>query len=345
MTWLRWFAVFVGLTVLVSILAAFSAFNSLLEGMPETDMASLRQWRPATACQIRDAEGNTLDSFYIERRYPVDVNELPDHVWRAFVAAEDRRFFDHPGVDALGIARALMVNLRAGRTVEGGSTLTQQLVKNIILTNEKSLERKAKEAVLAWKLERELSKKEILNLYLDLIYLGSGNYGVEAAARDYFGKPAKDINAAEAATIAALIPAPSRYSPRTNPDEALRRRRLVLRAMVEEGWLEPEHPWNDHELVLSPGNRGSDRGARTSYVTVVRREVQRLFGEAAMKKGLIVYTPYNAEVQQVAVDGTQMAAERHLERQGPRVIRARSGERPYFPRESCFDVQVPPIAT
>ena len=344
MTLFRWIALLIAMVITAIGFGAYSWFMSQLEGMPDYDLASLREWRPPTACQIRNDDGETLDTFYVERRYPTKLDALPPHVWRAFVAAEDRRFFQHPGVDALGIARAMMVNLRAGRAVEGGSTLTQQLVKNVILTSEKSVKRKVQEAVLAYYLERELSKEQILNAYMDLIYLGSGNYGVEAASRDYFGKSAHELNPAEAATIAALIPAPSLYSPRTNPQEALRRRRLVLRAMVEEGWLEAGHEWNDYELELSPGNRGSDRGDVTSYITVVRREVQRLFGDQAIENGLIVYTPYDAKVQSVAVEGTRLAAEEHQKRQGLRVIAARSGSRPIFPRSDCFNVQVPPRA-
>ncbi|MEN0065866.1 MAG: PBP1A family penicillin-binding protein, partial [Myxococcota bacterium] len=300
-----------------------------------------------TACTITDEAGNQLDSFYLERRYPVeDITDptFPRYVWQAFVAAEDRRFFEHPGVDALGILRAIMVNARAGRTVEGASTLTQQLVKNILLTNEKSLDRKIKEAVLAWRMERELTKMEILRLYMDFIYLGSGNYGVEAAAQDYFGKTARDLLPHEIATIAALIPAPSHYSPRTNPEEALRRRRLVLRAMVEEGFLdatEVSEKWNLEPLVLSPGRRGADRGAKTSYITVVRREIQKYYGSNATIDGLHIVTPYNAKVQEVAVRGTREAAEAHLKRQGPRPIKARSGRRPPFPDKDCFRVQVP----
>ncbi|MBX2802333.1 MAG: PBP1A family penicillin-binding protein [Myxococcales bacterium] len=339
--WLRWVG---GVLLLITVLLGYTAkraFDDLTEGLPE-DLSDLRDYRPPTACQITDKNGEVLDTFYVERRYPVVLDQVPDHVWQAFVAAEDRRFFDHPGVDLLGILRALMVNVKAGRTVEGGSTLTQQLVKNILLTSEKSLERKAQEAVLAYRMERTLDKWQILNLYMDLVYLGSGNYGVEAAARDYFGKPAAELNPAEVATITALIPAPSRYSPRTNPKEALRRRRLVLRAMVEEGWLPPDHPWNEHELKLSPGGRGADRGDRTSYITVVRREVQRLFGDDATVGGLTVVTPYDATVQEAAVTGTREAAEAHTKRQGPRVIKARSGKRPAFPEQSCFNVQVGP---
>ena len=340
MNWFRWVLVVLAVLAVIPIGVSIQTYAELTEGLP-TDLSELHDFRAATACQILDKDGELLDTFYVERRYPVNVDDLPETVWGAFVAAEDRRFFEHPGVDAWGIMRAIVVNLRAGRTVEGGSTLTQQVVKNILLTNEKSFERKAKEAVLAWRLENELSKLEILNIYINYIYLGSGNYGVEAAARDYFGKVAADLNPAEAATIAALIPAPSYYSPRVNPEIAMKRRRLVLDDMVELGFLEPDHPWNEWELELAPGNRGSDRGDMTAYVTVVRREVQRLFGDLATTGGLIVHTPYDAKVQAAAVEGNREAAEAHRQRQGARPIKARRGKRPHFPEAGCFQVQVP----
>ncbi len=345
---MRWFRL-IGMLFFVFAafgIGGFAWFSSnYLADLPQ-DLDNLADFRPPTACTITDEAGNVLDSFYLERRYPVaDIRDpsFPKYVWQAFVAAEDRRFFEHPGVDALGILRAIVVNARAGRTVEGGSTLTQQLVKNILLTNEKSIDRKIKEAVLAWRMERKLNKMEILRLYMDFIYLGSGNYGVEAAARDYFGKTAAELEPHEIATIAALIPAPSHYSPRTNPKEALRRRRLVLRAMVEEGFLDAKEvaeKWNNEPLVLSPGGRGEDRGAKTAYITVVRREIQKYYGSNATIDGLKIVTPYNAAVQEVAVRATREAAEAHLARQGPRPIKLRSGSRPPFPDGECFRVQV-----
>jgi len=345
MRWLR----LIGIVILVIALLGLGAFswfsNEYLADLPQ-DLGNLRDFRPPTACTITDEAGTVLDSFYLERRYPVadiEDDDFPDFVWQAFIAAEDRRFFEHPGVDLLGILRAIVRNAQAGRTVEGGSTLTQQLVKNILLTNEQSIDRKIKEAVLAWRMERELDKMEILRLYMDFIYLGSGNYGVEAAAQDYFDKTAAELLPHEVATIAALIPAPSHYSPRTNPREALRRRRLVLRAMAEEGFLDAQEvndKWLNEPLVLSKGKRGADRGEKTAYITVVRREIQKYYGSNATIDGLNIVTPYNAEIQRIAVEGTRQAARDHLERQGPRPIRARSGRRPPFPDSDCFHVQV-----
>ena len=145
------------------------------------------QFRIPCSVQVFAADGSRVDQFYLERRVWVPIEEMPDHVWRAFVASEDRRFFDHQGVDPIGIARALLVNLRGGETRQGGSTITQQLVKNLLVGKEKSYRRKLREAVLAYRLDEELSKMQLLELYVNYIALGSGNYGVEAAAQDYFG--------------------------------------------------------------------------------------------------------------------------------------------------------------
>jgi penicillin-binding protein 1A len=144
---------------------------TVLSTLPK-DIKELRWYRPQSSCQVYAANGALLDEFYVERRIWVPLDELPPHVWQAFVAAEDRRFFKHPGVDVIGMGRALVANVLEGTIVQGGSTLTQQLVKNIVVGRERSYERKLKEVVLAWRLERELKKAEILELYINYVYLG-----------------------------------------------------------------------------------------------------------------------------------------------------------------------------
>jgi penicillin-binding protein 1A len=173
----------------------------------------------------------------------VTVDELPPHVWQAILAVEDRRFFDHFGIDVLGIMRAVWTNYQADRVVQGGSTITQQLAKNFFQTeklygpNDRSLRRKVQEALYALWLERKFTKKQILSIYLNRVYLGSGVYGVEAAAQKYFGKRAKSINIYEAAMIAGLLKAPSRYSPSNSPEKAHDRSQTVLKTMVEAGFI------------------------------------------------------------------------------------------------------------
>lgn len=295
--------------------------SNVLSQLPE-DLSSFRDFRPLTSCRVFASDGSLIDEFYLERRVWVDIDELPDHVWQAFVAAEDRRFFEHEGVDLPGIARAIVVNLQAGHIEQGGSTLTQQLVKNLLVGKEKSYTRKLKEAVLAWRLEEELDKREILELYLNYVALGSGNYGVEAAARDYFGFSARNLDAGQAALLAGLVPAPSRYSPRANPELAASRRALVLRLMVAEGMLSAEAAalLQDAPVLNPRDGRGVDRPA-VAYATEVRREIRRLFGDQApFSVGLQVHTPVDLALQQVAEASIRTALHDHLARAGAAAI-------------------------
>ncbi len=312
-----------------------------------TDLSGLATWRPPTACEVLDAEGRLLDTFYVERRFPAAHDQLPPHVWQAFVAAEDASFFEHPGVDAFGILRAMVVNARAGHTVQGGSTLTQQVVKNTLLTPERSLERKIREAVLALRLERELSKEQILALYLDLVYLGSNNYGIEAAAQDYFGVHAEELTLPQAALLAGLVPAPSRTSPRVAPEEALRRRTLVLRRMLEEDFIDAEEMVlaDESPLVLARRSLGKAVSPEAGYLTAVRREIRSVFGPGAATEGLTVTVPIDHQVQTVAEQAAHDAAAAHLERNGPRVVVQRGSTTPPpdpQPGQACFSVAVDP---
>lgn len=176
----------------------------------------------------------------------VSVDELPPHVWQAILAVEDRRFYDHFGIDLLGIGRAVWSNYKAERTVQGGSTITQQLSKNFFQSeglygpNDRSLRRKIQEAIYSVWLERKFTKKQILSIYLNRVYLGAGVFGVEAAAQKYFGKRAKSLNVYESAVIAGLLKAPSRYSPSNNPGKAHERAQTVLKTMVEAGFIKAE---------------------------------------------------------------------------------------------------------
>ncbi|TIT63734.1 MAG: penicillin-binding protein, partial [Mesorhizobium sp.] len=163
------------------------------------------------------------------------VDEMPDHVIKAVLATEDRRFFDHYGIDVLGLSRAIFENVRANSVVQGGSSITQQLAKNLFLKPDRTLERKVQEVLLALWLEHKHTKDQILEMYLNRVYFGSGAYGVEAASRRYFGKSARDVTLSEAALLAGLLKAPSRLSPARDPKAAEERSQLVLAAMREEG--------------------------------------------------------------------------------------------------------------
>ncbi len=189
------------------------------------------------AVTFLDRYGNEIGQRGIIQRDPIPVDELPEHVVNAVLATEDRRFFEHIGIDFIGLARALGENVRAQGVVQGGSTLTQQLAKNIFLSNERTVERKIKEAFLALWLEMNLTKKEILQLYLDRAYMGGGTFGIAAAAEFYFGKSVKDVSVAEAAMLAGLFKAPARYAPHINLPAARERANTVLSAMVEGGYM------------------------------------------------------------------------------------------------------------
>jgi len=291
--------------------------RELLAELPQ-DLTAFRAYRPQTTVTILDSLDTPVDEFFLERRVWVDLATLPEHVGQAFIAAEDRRFWDHPGVDLLGVARAILVNLESGEVRQGGSTLTQQLVKNLLVGGERSYRRKIVEAVLAWRLEQELDKEQILELYLNYVYLGSGNYGVEAAAQDYFGLPAAEISAGQAAALAGLIPAPSRYSPRVDPELAAARRDLVLALMVDEGYLTPEQAdaFRDEPPSIRP-RKGAGREVGVAYVTAVRREIRRLMpGHTPFEAGLTVRTPLLLSVLAAAVAAIREAVEQVGARQG-----------------------------
>jgi penicillin-binding protein 1A len=190
--------------------------------------------------KIYDDNDELITEFHVERRIFVPLARIPRALRDAILATEDRRFYQHWGIDPIGIARARDAELSAGRVVEGGSTITQQLTKVLFLTPDKSLERKMKEAVLALELERRYSKDRILEMYLNQIYFGHGAYGVEAAARTYFGKSVSELSVREAALIAGLPRAPTSYSPFDHADAAKRRREVVLRRMVDFGSVKEE---------------------------------------------------------------------------------------------------------
>ncbi|MCB9761615.1 MAG: PBP1A family penicillin-binding protein [Alphaproteobacteria bacterium] len=291
--------------------------RNILSTLPE-DLSSWRGWRPPTTCKVYAADGSLVDEFWIERRTWVPLDELPEHAWQAFLAAEDRRFFEHQGVDPLGILRAMVVNLQAGGVRQGGSTLTQQLVKNLMVGDARSYERKLREAVLAYRLERELSKHQILELFINFVFLGSGNYGLEAASQDYFGVSARDIDPGQAAMLAGLIPAPSLYNPRNDPLRAAERRAIVLRAMVAAGSL-PEADVEGYldDPVLTPGRPRVDPGRDASYPTLVRRELRRLLpGLVAFEQGIQLRTALEPAIQAEAEAAVREALRALVERQG-----------------------------
>jgi penicillin-binding protein 1A len=217
--------------------AAFIGFN-YIEKIEKTlpPVEAMKNYNPALPTQIFSSEGTKIGELFEEKRYPVQLSAISPLVVKAFLAAEDSRFYEHIGIDIQGLARAGIAHFMKSGQKQGGSTITQQLVKNVLLTRERTLERKVKDILLALKTEKAFSKDEILELYLNTIFLGNNSYGVEAAARNYFRKSSKKLKLSEAAMIAGLAPAPSAYAPTESFEKAKTRQRFVLDRMVQNKW-------------------------------------------------------------------------------------------------------------
>jgi len=272
-------------------------------------VATLETYRPPQASEVLDREGRLVARLAPEQRIVVPIAGIPPRVTGAFLAVEDRRFYQHRGIDYHRMAGALWRDLRSFSLREGSSTITMQLARNIFpqqIGPARTLRRKLWELVLAREIEQKLPKERILELYLNQIYLGNGLYGIEAAARGYFGKPVGDLTAAQAAMLAALPKAPTTYDPRRYPDAARRRRDLVLRLMADTGVITPDEVSKAlrEKLRLSPPEETS--GAPW-FVAAVRRELHDRFGAEADTMGLRVHTGLDP--------GLQRAAEKELVRQ------------------------------
>jgi penicillin-binding protein 1A len=201
------------------------------------DVRTLTDWKPKQVSRVLAADGTVIAELYKERRTVVPREKIPDVVVSAVLSAEDGEFYKHEGLDYTGMARALLNSVKAGHVTGSGSTITQQVVKNLVLSPEKTFTRKAKELILARRIEQAFSKDEILWLYLNAVYFGHGRYGVQEAARYYFGKDVGELTVVEAATIAGVIQSPERLSPRKHPERARDRRAYVLREMADNGFI------------------------------------------------------------------------------------------------------------
>jgi len=222
---------------LLTVIAIFSILWTFSNNIP--DYKFLKNYKPPVSSKMYSGDGDLVADFSKEKRIFVPYSAIPSNVINAFLSAEDKNFFTHPGVDAKGVLRATfnnITNIMTSKRLEGASTITQQVAKNFLLTNEVSIDRKIKEAILAFRIERVLSKKRILELYLNQIYLGEGSYGIASASLRYFNKPISELNYAEAALLAALPKAPSKYNPYKNIDLAKFRRNLVLNNLFENKW-------------------------------------------------------------------------------------------------------------
>lgn len=286
---------------------------ALMHDLPQ--IQGLDNFRPAAITRIYSADKELLAELFIEKRQPVPLDVVPDHLKAGILATEDAKFYDHPGVDLKGIARAVIKNIRAGEYAEGASTITQQLAKTLFLTPRKSIMRKVKEAFLAFQIERRYTKDEILRLYLNQVYFGSGAYGVEAAAQIFFGKPVRELTLAECALIAGMPKSPSRYSPLVKPSLALKRRSVVLGQMARHGLISEEElkAADTSPLHLA---RKKERSIKAPYfVASVTSLLEKALGQEALyRKGLAVYTTLDYAMQQAAEKAVAQGLEALLAR-------------------------------
>ena len=316
-SFLKWSAAICTAGLASGILLAVFIFAFIYRQLPALDM--LTDYRPKVPLRIWSADGQLLGEFGEERRDFVRLKDVPEHVKNAILAAEDAGFYEHPGIEITGILRAAFVNVLLGRRAQGGSTITQQVARNFFLTTERSYTRKLYEIAMSFKIEHELTKDEILEIYMNQIYLGQRAYGFSSAAKTYFGRPLSEISVGEAATIAGLPVAPSAYNPIVNPTRATMRRNYVLRRMYDLGYIdelvyqsEKNLPMQTRRSAASPEEEILSAKTRTnSTVTahyaaeLARMLVYDIFQEETYSRGLNVYTTIDSAKQRDAVEAVR----------------------------------------
>jgi penicillin-binding protein 1A len=307
-------------------------------------IGSLREYNPPIITEVFSDGGEVIGRFWEEKRIVVPLDQVSEHVINAFIAAEDARFFKHEGVDILSIARALIKNLMAGKIEQGGSTITQQVTRSLLLKNlKRTYRRKAREALLSLQIEKSFSKERILFLYLNQIYLGHGAYGIEAAARTYFNKSAIELNLAESALLAGLPQAPSRYSPITHFEKAKARQRYVLERMREEGYIAESQEAEALNAELQLKETDDTSFAKAPYFAEhVRRYLEKEYGRDLLYRGgLKVYTTLNLEMQRAAQAALNKGLKELDKREGYRgpIRRLSPEEMEVFREESAIKLE------
>ncbi len=280
------------------------------------NISSVAHYQPAQATLIYDRHGQIVDRIFVENRTVIPLSAMPDLLPKAFIAAEDNRFFEHPGLDFFSVMRAAIVNLQRGVRGQGGSTITQQVARSLLLSPEKTYVRKFKEAILAWRIDTLLSKEEILYIYLNQIYLGSGAHGVEAASQAYFRKRARDLSLAEMAILAGLPQAPSKYSPLAYPKRAAARQMYVLNRMAAAGYItaeEAREAFRD-KITYMNATAAEHLDENGYYFEVVKKEVQARLGIPLERAGLRIYTPLDVGMQRRAVLAVRAGVQETIER-------------------------------
>ena len=314
---LRYYVFAVACLIVTAVYVGHRAYRGYAAELPDLTQVEQYDTIAPGVTRIYAADGSVIAELAREHRSYAAIDAVPEDLVHAFLAAEDRRFFGHGGLDWRGLGRAVLANLRSGTVVQGGSTITQQVAKGF-LSDERTLDRKLREAILSVRIESRLGKRRILEIYLNKIFLGHGAYGVAAAASRYFGKDLDELTLAESALIAGLARAPSRYSPVTSPERALARRRVVLHDMVEAGYISGEQ---FESAVAEPLRLVAPvdvfRLRAPFYAEHVRRSVIDKFGEAAvLQDGLQIETPAQLELGQAAHESIDAAVRKLDRRQG-----------------------------
>ena len=298
--WRRWHITLITLAALflAALLATVGVLWYYAQDLPE--LSQLQNYQPSLVTQVYSSDQQLIGQFFIERRILTPLGQIPEHLRRAVIAVEDVRFFEHPGLDYIGILRAAWTNLRRGGKVEGASTITQQLARSLFLSSERTFDRKVRELVLAYKMELVSTKEQILETYLNQIYFGQGAYGVASAAQSYFGKDLAGLTVAEAAFLAGLPKSPNHFSPFKNYARAKKRQEHVLERMEEAGFLTSAQREEALAEPLSFRRPGSEQTA-PYFVEYVRQHLVAKYGEAMVYKGgLRIKTTLNLGMQRAA---------------------------------------------
>ncbi len=277
------------------------------------DISSLEDYAPFKASRLYSYDNHLLTEFYIERRNFIGREDIPEHVKNAFIAVEDKRFYRHCGIDGIRIGAALLKNIGALAFVEGASTITQQLAKMLFLTPDKTITRKIKEIILALQIEQMYEKDEILEFYLNHAYLGTRAYGIEAAARTYFGKTTGELTIAEAALLATLPKAPSKHSPFKSPEKAVKRRNRVLAKMLTIGFLN-EQQFQQSAREVVPDKLYGRTYKAPFFVDYMRTELENRFGDRLYTSGLTIYSTLDYDLQRKAEEAVERGVDKLVKR-------------------------------
>lgn len=308
----------IGFVFLICLLLTFFLFFLffLLEHLRIPNIRSVAYYRPLQASFIYDSQGDVIDKVFQENRVVIPLQSMNPYLLKAFVSAEDSRFYEHPGLDLFSVLRAAFVNIKKGRKGQGGSTITQQVARSLLLTSEKTYVRKFKEAILAWRIDTLLTKDEILYIYLNQIYLGEGAYGVEAAAGTYFNKHAKDLTLGECALLAGLPQAPSRYSPLKHLHQAEKRQRYVLNRMAANGYLTKKQANNAFKEKIVFHKPLLQQNRENGYfIRMVKKRAEKLLGVGLGRAGVRIHTTLDSKLQRVAVDALRKGVKASFDRQ------------------------------